>query len=385
MAKHKIPLFDLKLSAESKRQVREVMASGWLNSGPKVREFESAIAKLAQVRYAAAVSSATAGLQLTLEALGVGPGNEVITTPFTFVATAASILHAGATLVFADINPVTLTIDPDEVARKITAQTKCVLAVDIAGRPADYRRLAEVCKGHGLPLVADAAHSFGARVGKKSIAGLADAAVHSFQATKNLTTADGGMVLSRHKALIDRVRLTAQHAMTTTAYQRRGSQRWAYDVVDLGHKANLSDLHAAVGLGQLSVFEREQKRRGQLAERYCRRLSGLGDFLELPTVERGEHHAWHLFIVKLHLSRLKIGRNRFMALLSDAGVETGVHYRPLFEMSFYRDRGYSGQYFPNAAYAGRRVVSLPLYPQLKTAEVDYVCDQIAQIVGRFAR
>lgn len=380
MADRRIPLFDLKLAAESKRQVRDVMSTGWLNSGPKVRELEESVSRMAGAKYATAVNSATAGLQLTLAALGAGPGQEVITTPFTFAATAASIIHAGATPVFADINPVTLTIDPDEVARKITTNTLAVMPVDIAGLPADYRRLSAVCKAHGLSLVADAAHSLGARIGKKSIAQLTDAAVHSFQATKNLTTADGGMVLSRHKALIDRVRLTAQHGMTTTAYQRRHSQRWAYDVVDLGHKANLTDLHAAVGLGQLSVFEKNQARRARLAEQYCRGLSELQDFVELPSVGPRVHHAWHLYIIKLDLSRLRIGRNQFMSLLADAGIETGVHYRPLFEMSFYRELGYSERNFPNAAYAGQRVVSLPLYPELKLSDINYICDRIARII-----
>ena len=385
MTRRKIPLFDLKLSGAAKRQVREVMTSGWLNSGPKVREFEQAISRLAHVRYAAAVSSATAGLQLTLEALGAGPGKEVITTPFTFVATVASIIHTGATPILADIDPTSLTIDPDEVARKITSETLCVLPVDIGGRPADYARLASICKSRRLPLVADAAHSLGAQIGRKSIAQLVDAAVHSFQATKNLTTADGGIVLSRHKVLVDRVQLLARHGMTAAAYQRRSSLRWAYDVVGLGHKANLSDLNAAVGLGQLSVFDKNQARRVRLAEQYQRRLSGLQDYLEVPVVDSGKHHAWHLYIVKLHLSRLRIGRNRLMALLAEAGIETGVHYRPLFEMSFYRELGYTEQYFPNAAYAGRRVMSLPLYPELKLTDVDFVCDRLVQIVRRFAR
>ncbi len=380
MAGKKIPLFDLRLSPESKRQVRDVMSSGWLNSGPKVRQLEESVSKATGVRYAMAVNSATAGLQLTLQALGAGQGKEVITTPFTFAATAASIIHAGATPVFADINPVTLTIDPDEVARRITPNTVSVMPVDIAGLPADYRRLSAVCKAHGLSLVADAAHSFGARIGKKSIAQLSDAAVHSFQATKNLTTGDGGMVLSRHKTLIDRVRLTAQHCMTSTAYQRRHSQRWAYDVVGLGHKANLSDLHAAVGLGQLSVFEKNQLRRARLAERYCRGLGELQDYVELPTVGLRVCHAWHLYIVKLDLSRFRIGRAKFMSLLADAGIETGVHYRPLFEMSFYRELGYNGEDVPHAAGAGERVVSLPLYPELKLVDVDYICDRIARII-----
>ncbi len=385
MAKRTIPLFDLKLSAEAKRQVREVMASGWLNSGPKVKAFEKAIASLAHVRNAVAVNSATAGLQLTLEALGIGPGKEVITSPFTFVATAAVILRTGAMPVFADIDPATYAIDPDEIKRKLTPRTGAVMPVDIAGHPADYPRLGPLCAELGIPLIADAAHSLSAGVKKKSVAQWADAAIHSFQATKNLTTADGGMVLSRHKVVVDRVRLLAQHAMTATAYQRKKSRGWEYDVVGLGQKANLSDLHAAVGLGQLSVFEKNQAKRVRLAERYLRQLADLGEFLELPVVRPHFHHTWHLFIIRLHLSRLRIDRDRFIALMSKAGIRCGVHYKPIFDLSFYKELGYLRQHFPNTTYVGQRVVTLPLYPGLGPADVDYVCDSIRTIVTRHGR
>jgi dTDP-4-amino-4,6-dideoxygalactose transaminase len=173
--------------------------------------------------------------------------------------------------------------------------------------------------------------------------------------------------------------------MTSSAFNRKDSPRWKYDVVGLGHKANLSDLHAAVGLGQLSVFEKNQARRARLADQYHKQLNEMQDYLELPTVDPGEHHAWHLYIIKLKLSRLRIGRNRFMALLAESGIETGVHYRPLFEMKFYRQLGYSGEDFPHAAGAGKRVVSLPLYPELKSVDLDYVCDRIAEIIRRFGR
>jgi dTDP-4-amino-4,6-dideoxygalactose transaminase len=385
MDERRIPLFDLKLSAEAKRQVREVMASGWLNTGPKVKAFEKAIASMAHVRHAVAVNSATAGLQLTLEALGIGPGKEVITSPFTFVATAAVILRVGATPVFADIDPATFALDPDEVKRKISPRTGAVMPVDIAGHPADYTRLGPLCSQYHVPLIADAAHSLSGGVKRKSVAQLADVAVHSFQATKNLTTADGGIVLSKHKILVDHVRLLAQHGMTATAHQRKKSQRWEYDVVGLGQKANLSDLHAAVGLGQLSVFEKNQARRVRLAERYLKQLADLGEFVELPVVRPHFRHAWHLFIIRLHLSRLRIKRNRFVALMAEAGIECGVHYKPLFELSFYRELGYLPQHFPNTAYVGERVLTLPLYPGLGTADVDRVCDRIRAIVARYGR
>jgi dTDP-4-amino-4,6-dideoxygalactose transaminase len=385
MATKHIPLFDLKLPAGSFREVREVLASGWLNTGPKVAQFEKSVASMVGVRYAVAVNSATAGLQLALESLGVGPGREVITTSFTFAATAASIIRTGAMPVFADIDPATLNIDPDEVARKITPRTACVLPVDVAGHPADYPELGDVCDRRHVPLVADAAHSLGASIGRYSVARVADAAVHSFQATKNLTTADGGMVVTRHKIVADRVRLLSQHAMTSNAHQRRKSGRWAYDVLAPGLKANLTDVHAAIGLGQLATFEKNQRRREKIAERYSRNLADLSDFVTAPVVKDGYRHAWHLYIVRLHLSRLRIGRTRFISLMAQAGVECGVHYRPLFEMSFYRGIGFTPQYFPNAAYAGKRVVTLPLYPGLKTSQVDRICDAIRKITTHFRR
>ena len=385
MGNRHIPLFDLKLPAASFRCVNEVLKSGWLNTGAKVAQFEKEVASLAGVRYAVAVNSATAGLQLTLESLGVGPGREVITTPFTFAATAAAIIRTGALPVFADIDPATLNIDPDEVARKITRRTACVLPVDVAGHPADYPELNAVCDRKHVPLVADAAHSLGATVGRRSVARLTDAAVHSFQATKNLTTADGGMVLTNHKMIAERVKLLSQHAMTSNACQRRKSGRWAYDVLAPGLKANLTDVHAAIGLGQLATFVKNQERREKLAQRYCRNLADLADFVAMPEVRDGFRHAWHLFIVRLHLSRLRIGRARFIALMAEAGIECGVHYRPLFELSFYREIGFSARYFPKAAYAGQQVVSLPLYPGLKTSQVDTVCGAVRNIVLRFRR
>jgi UDP-4-amino-4-deoxy-L-arabinose-oxoglutarate aminotransferase len=193
------------------------------------------------------------------------------------------------------------------------------------------------------------------------------------------------MVVSRHKLIVDRVWLLSQHAMTSNAYQRRRAGGGLYDVVSLGHKANMTDVQAAIGLGQLASFERNQRRRAALAERYCANLADLREFLETPCPAEKSRHAWHLFIIRLHLSPLKVTRNGFIARMADAGIECGVHYRPLFEMSFYKSLGLDGRYLPNAAYAGERVVTLPLYPHLKPAEVDYICDRIHRIVTRERR
>lgn len=382
MAKYRIPLFDVTVEASTRRAVDEVLKSGWLNTGTRAAELERRIARLDGVRYAAAVSSATAGLQLTLQALGIGPGSEVITTPFTFVATTAVILHNGATPVYGDIDINTFNLDPDEIERKITPKTAAVLPVDIAGGPADYERIAEICARRKIPLIADAAHSLGAMLHNKPAARWVDAAVHSFQATKNLTCADGGMVTSKHKLIVERVRLLAQHAMTSNAFERRKAGAWQYDVVGLGSKANLTDVHAAIGLGQLSAFEKAQEKRAALAARYNERLADLSEFLQIPSIIPHGRHAWHLYIIRLHRSRVRISKATFIKKMAAAGIECGVHYRPLFQLSFYKGLGLDARYLPNAAYVGERVVTLPLYPALKMREIDLVCESIHRILKR---
>ncbi|MEA3296944.1 MAG: DegT/DnrJ/EryC1/StrS family aminotransferase [candidate division Zixibacteria bacterium] len=383
---NKIPLFDLSVSPTAKREVAATLTSGWLTTGSRVAAFEKAIGDLTKVRYAAAVSSATAGLQLALIAVDNGRDADVITTPFTFVATLEAIVAAGCRPVLADINPVTLNIDPDEVARKVSRRTRAVIPVDIAGYPADYQGLNDVCDKWSVPVIADAAHSFGASYKNRSIPALADAAVFSFYSTKNLTCGEGGMVVSRHKELVEEVQCLARHGLTSNAFRRKPASEWKYDATQPGFKANMSDIHAAVGLGQLGVFEKEQKRREKLAIRYLKNLTDLSEHLELPIIQKHYNHAWHLFIIKLHLSSLKIDRNRFIHLMAERGVECGVHYQPVFELSYYREcLDLSPQYFPNTAYAGRRVVSLPMFPTLKAKDVDYVCDCVIDILRKNAR
>ena len=382
-AKETIPLYDLKLSPAAKSQVKSVLDSGWLSSGPKVRQFEKELAARMKVRYAAGVSSATLGMQLTLSALNPGKQATVVTTPFTFVATIEAILAAGAQPALADIDPHTLNIDPDEVARKMGNHPLAVMPVDIAGHPSDYDTLNAICDQHKVPLVTDAAHAIGAQYRGRTIPGMTDAAVFSFHSTKNLTCGEGGMVLSRHKKLIERIRTLSVHGLTASTYDRKLKKAWSYDVVGFGSKANMSELHASIGLGQLTVFDRDQRQREKLAARYLNRLSELEDLLELPAEEQHIKHGWHLFIIKLQLSRIKISRDRLIRLMAERGIECGVHFKPIFELSYYRDLlGLSDQYFPNAAYAGKRVVSLPLYAGLKLSQVDYICQCLGEIITK---
>ena len=210
----RIPLYDVSLSPQAIKHANQTLKSGWLSPGPKVAAFEKAICELMQTRYAAPVSSATAGMELVLTAIGAQPGKEVVTTPFTFVGTVEAILAAGATPVFADINPHSLNIDPDEVYRKITHRTIAVMPVDLAGYPANYRMLKKICNTKSVPLIADAAHSIGAMYRNKPIAKHTDAAVISFYSTKNLTCGEGGIVVSKHQAVVEAIKLMARHGLT---------------------------------------------------------------------------------------------------------------------------------------------------------------------------
>jgi len=384
--KQSIPLFDIALSSRAKREVTSTLASGWLTTGPKVAAFEQAVCRYLNVKYAAAVNSATAGLYLVLKALGAGKGKEIVTTPFTFISAIEAIMMTGAKPVFADIDPHTLDLDPHEAARKVSNRTIAIVPADIAGYPANYQLLKHVAAEHSLYLVADAAHSFGATYRNRTVPNLADAAIFSFYSTKNLTCGEGGMVVSRHRRLIEKVKRLSLHGLTAGAYERKQRNKWEYDVVDFGFKGNMSDIHAAVGLGQLSIFEKDQAKRAALAERYMKKLAGLSDFLELPIIEKHYRHGWHLFIIKLHLSRLKITRDRFIELMVNYGIECGVHYKPIFELTYYRKTlGLSAKHFPNTAFAGHSVVTLPLYPLLRAVDVDYICGCINTIVKKHTR
>ena len=285
----------------------------------------------------------------------------------------------------ADIDSDTLTIDPDEVARKITRNTAAIVPVDIAGYPADYKRLQKISEHFSVPIITDGAHSFGATFHRKPVAKWADAVALSVHATKNLTCGEGGMLVTRHKALADTVRLLSLHGLSSTAHQRASKQSWKYDVLTLGFKANMSDINASVGLGQLESFDREQEKRRKVASRYLKNLATLTDFVALPPDDDHAEHAWHLFIIRLHLSQLRIGRDRFISLMKQRGIGCGVHYQPLFELSLFKHLGLDPQFLPNATYAGRRVVSLPMYPGLKLSDVDHVCEAIREIVIKYQR
>jgi perosamine synthetase len=376
MNRKQIPLFDVTLSAATRRLVDRTLASGWLSSGPAVRAFEDALAKRMNVPYAAAVNSATAGLILALRAANIRPGQEVITTPLTFIATIEAIFHVGAIPVLADIDPYSLTLDPLAVASRITRRTSAILTVDLAGHPCDYRAFRRLCREHGLHLIADSAHAIGTRYRGKPIPCWSDLSVLSFYATKNLTCGEGGMVLSRSRSRIEKVRTLARHGLTSNAFLRRHSGSWSYDAVDLGYKANLSDIHAAVGLGQLRELDRHQGQRAALAARYFRNLSGFSDLIHLPALPDNGVHGWHLFIVRLVAGKNPKGRNDLIRRMARDGIECGVHYRPVYEFSYYHALRAERKRLPVTTGVAGSLITLPLYPAMTTSDIDHVCERL---------
>lgn len=371
------------------REVREAadsIRSGWLTTGPKVQAFEQRIRELVRARYAVALNSCTAALHLSLAALGIKQGDEVVTSPYTFAATGEAILYCGARPVFADIDPVTLNLDPERVGRAVSRRTAAILPVHIAGLPCDLDALRAVGRRKGLPIVEDAAHALGARFRGRPIGSLSDMTCFSFYATKNLATGEGGMVTLDDRKAADRIRRLSLHGLSRDAWKRyHRSGSWRYDVVELGYKYNLTDVAAAIGLAQTSKFASIQTRRRSLAHRYSTLLKD-SDAFDLPVEERRSDHAWHLYILRLRPGALKIGRDRLMTLLSERGIGVSVHFLPLHLHSFYRRAfGYRPGAYPVTERESARALSLPLYPGLSRESQDRVLDALIDLAARHRR
>ncbi len=368
---HRIPLARPSVSQAEIDAVSEVLRSGWLSAGPKTVEFEQALAGWLGVSNVVAVNSCTSALHLTLVALGIGPGDEVITSPITFVSTVNAILYVGATPVLADVDPVSMNIRPGEIARRISPRTKAIIPVHMAGQPCDMDEIHDVAKKRGIPVVEDAAHALGASYRGRKIGTLSRATCFSFYASKNLTAGDGGAVATEDEELAQRVRRLRFHGISSDAWKRYGATTLrSWQAVELGYKANFTDVQAALALSQLSRFEHLQARRRDIALRYRRAFEPYGvTFTELPS----RTHANHLFV-------LKIGeREFFRQRLAEAGVATGIHFPAVHLQPYFRRRfGDLSAELPVATLLSQQIVSIPLYPDLTDDEVAYVIDVVTR-------
>jgi dTDP-4-amino-4,6-dideoxygalactose transaminase len=373
------------IGEEEIAEVVDTLRSGWVTTGPKARRFEEAFAAYLGDAglHCVAVNSATAGLHLALEALGLGPGDEVITTTHTFTATAEVVRYLGADVVLVDIDPATLNLDPAAVEAAITPRTKALLPVHYAGLAADMPVLTAIARRHGLKIVEDAAHALPTTSSGRLVGTLdSDATVFSFYANKTITTGEGGMLVTRNEALATRARVMRLHGIDRDAFDRFTATRpsWHYEVVAPGFKYNLTDIAAALGLHQLKRADAFQQRREALAARYDAALAGLPVILP-PRAPAGERHAWHLYVLRLR-DEAPIGRDALIERLYAAGIGCSVHYIPLHLHPYWRERyDLRPERFPHSQHAFETMLSLPLYTRMREADVDRVAAALHEALG----
>ena len=361
--------------------VASALASGWTTTGPRTAEFEKAFREYTGAPHALAVNSGSAALHLALAALGIGPGDEVITTPLTFCATVNAILLTGATPILADVGN-DLNISPDAIRRVITSRTRAILPVHLGGLPCSMEAIGCLAVEHGLFVVEDAAHATGSLYGSIRIgAGTSAAVAFSFYATKNLSTGEGGMVTCRDPNLRERMRVLSLHGISHDAWERQGAKdTWDYDVVECGFKYNMSDISAAIGLVQLTRIDEMNARRAAIAHAYNEAFAGMAR-LELPPDSSIATHAWQLYILRLNLDRLRVDRSQFIAEMRRRGIGCSVHFKPIPMHPYYRDRLELRDPCARAINEYPRLVSLPLSSRLSDAEVARVIAAVEDICG----
>ncbi len=375
------------IGEEEIKEVCEVLRSGWITSGPRARLFEENFSRYTGAKYALAVNSCTAGLHLALVASGVGPGDEVITTPNTFAATAAVIVHSGAIPVFADTESGSYNISPDAFRDAITRRTKAIIPVHFAGEPCKMDEILNIAQSENLLVIEDAAHALGAEFRNIKIGAIGNATAFSFYATKNLTTGEGGMITTDDRELAERMRLLSLHGLSRDAWKRYSKEgHWYYEICEAGFKYNMSDIQAAIGIKQLEKFDQMQKRREDLIASYYHYLSSIEEILLPPLPNDHVRHAWHLFVIRLNHEINIVDRDTFIGELNQKGIGTSVHFIPLHMHPYYRTRfGFKVGDFPNAEAMYYSSVSLPLYPQMDSKDVRFISDTIKNVMMRNKR
>jgi len=365
-------------------EVVDTLRSGWVTTGPKAKRFEADFAAFLgdASLHCIAVNSATAGLHLALEALGIGPGDEVITTTHTFTATAEVVRYLGADVRLVDIDPTTLNLDPRLIEAAITPKTKAIIPVHYGGLAADMAAIVDIASRHRLKVVEDAAHALPTTSGGRLVGTLdSDATVFSFYANKTITTGEGGMLVTRDAALAKRAQVMRLHGMSRDAFDRFTAQvpSWYYEIVAPGFKYNLTDIAAAIGLQQLKKAHAFAQRRTQIAQRFNAAFAHL-PVLTAPKPPHGELHAWHLYPLRL-TDAAPIGRDRMIERLFARGIGCSVHYIPLHQQPYWRDRyGLTAAMFPHSQHVYERQLSLPIYTRMSDADVERVVEAVTQVL-----
>ncbi|MES1255566.1 MAG: UDP-4-amino-4,6-dideoxy-N-acetyl-beta-L-altrosamine transaminase [Acidobacteriota bacterium] len=382
MRRQTLPYGRQALTEEDIAAVVGVLRSDWITTGPKVPEFEEAFAAVVGAKWAVSFSSGTAALHGAVFAAGLGAGDEAVTTPLTFCATANCVLYQGATPVFADVSPDSLNLDPGEAARHVTDRTRAIIAVDYAGHPADFDALAALADARGLTLIEDAAHALGASAGERPVGGRGHLTTFSFHPVKHLTTGEGGMVTTDNPAHARRLRTFRNHGIDSDARARAERGAWRYDMTALGYNYRLSDIACALGLSQLPRVAANVARRRDIARRYHQALAGLPG-LALPTERPSVASAWHLYPVRVSAARTS--RDEVFHALRAEGLGVNVHYAPVHLHSYYRQRfGTAPGSHPIAEGASSELLSLPMFHAMTDGDVQDVIDAVTKVMSRLA-
>ncbi|QBZ83706.1 UDP-4-amino-4-deoxy-L-arabinose--oxoglutarate aminotransferase [Hydrogenovibrio crunogenus] len=376
-----IPFALPELGEEEIEEVAEALRSGWVTTGPKTKQFETSFSEyIGDGVQTIAVNSATAGLHLALEAIGIGEGDEVITTTHTFTATAEVVRYLGADVKLVDIDPVTMNIDPEAIRKVITPKTKAIMPVHYAGLSCDMDTIFDIADEFGLKIVEDAAHALPTTYKEKLIGSLrSDVTVFSFYANKTMTTGEGGMIVTKSQLLADRMRVMRLHGINRDAFDRFRSEKpaWYYEVVAPGFKYNLTDIASAMGIHQLKRLPKFLKRRQYLAKRYFDALTDLPLILPAKAPE-GDIHSWHLYVLRLK-ENAPMGRDELIQFLADRKIGTSVHYVPLHRHPYWRDRyNLTAEMFPQSDKAYQAMLSIPLYTAMSDEQQDRVISALRE-------
>jgi len=364
--------------------VVEVLRSDWLTTGPKVAEFEEAFAAYVGAAHAVSFSSGTAALHGAAFAAGLKPGDEAITTPLTFAATANCVLYQGATPVFADVCADTLNLDPEQLAVKVSSRTRAILPVDYAGHPADLTSILEIAKRHDLIVIEDASHALGAECCGRHVGGIADMTVFSFHPVKHITTGEGGMVTTNNEKFAETMRRFRNHGISSEARQRQSAGQWHYEMVLLGFNYRLPDIGCALGMKQLKKLNANLVRRREIATRYTEAFRSLPGVIP-PTVRAGANPAWHLYPIRLDLQKLAADRAQVFRALRAENIGVNVHYIPVHLHPYYRQQfGYQGGEFPVAEDAYARLISLPMFHGMNDQDVEDVIQAVGKVFSHYA-
>lgn len=367
------------------QSVVDVLRSDWLTTGPKVAEFEEAFAARVGAKYAVSFSSGTAALHGAAFAAGLKPGDEAITTPMTFAATANCVLYQGATPIFADVSSDTLNLDPEKVAAKITPRTRALLPVDYAGHPADLADLQELARRHHLIVIEDASHALGAEYRNRRVGSIADMTVFSFHPVKHLATGEGGMVTTDRADFAETLRRFRNHGISSDARQRQAEGQWHYEMALLGFNYRLTDIASALGLSQLKKLDENLRRRREIAAGYADAFQDLGS-ITLPAVRSGSRPAWHLYPIRLKIEKLGVERSHVFRALRAENIGVNVHYIPVHLHPYYRERfGTRNGEYPVAEKAYESLISLPMFHSMTDQDVGHVVEAVNKILQHYAR